>query len=518
MRAILPTRLPACACAFVSLIVSFVAGANAEPIALGRTKQLFFDDEVIERQQNVRRIVHPVRKHPGNPIVRADSPWEDERCSIYGSVVKDGSLFRMWYYTSIAERPSDNRTSTTGVAYAESRDGLHWTKPELDFITIGARKTNLLFERGRSDQQGQTIPHFHELLGVHKSAKSAEYRMGVLSIERPYSGPSEDPFHKGERRGFGVATSRDGLTWTSVNPFTTDSICDGDSHWMFDEGHDRFVLYGRTKHRSEELIRNWTSRGQHAEWVSRHYWGRAVARVESPDFVQWNHTEPEDAPIVMSADEQDDAGTEIYSMMVFPYESVYVGLVQVFHNQPDRSHLDFQLAVSRDTVHFERVGERATFLPCGDVGTWDRFNNSIATNPPIRVGDELWFYYSGRSRRHGPYFGDDAGVDEGAIGVASIPVDRFVSVAGSYNDAQLTTKPLLIKNKSLFVNAQSQFGRIQVEVVDLNGRVLGTSNSIQTDGVRQRVRWKDQGLELGARPVRLRFSLENAHLFAFWSE
>ena len=114
-------------------------------------------------------------------------------------------------------------------------------------------------------------------------------------------------------------------------------------------------------------------------------------------------------------------GTETYGMMVFPYESVYIGLVRVFHNQPGQSYLDVQLAVSRDSIHFSRVGDRSPFIPVGPIGSWDRFNNSIANNPPIVIGDELRFYYAGRTYRHGPYEGPDEGFSGGAIGMATIP-------------------------------------------------------------------------------------------------
>jgi len=114
-----------------------------------------------------------------------------------------------------------------------------------------------------------------------------------------------------------------------------------------------------------------------------------VARVESPDFIHWNITAPAEGPVVMTADTEDEPGTEVYSMLVFPYESVYIGLVQAFHNRPDKCHLDIQLAVSRDSIEFTRVGDRSAFLPCGPIGSWDRFNNSVANNPPIEVGDEL---------------------------------------------------------------------------------------------------------------------------------
>ena len=117
----------------------------------------------------------------------------------------------------------------------------------------------------------------------------------------------------------------------------------------------------------------------------------------------------------------------------------------MFYNCVDGTSLDVQLAVSRDGVHFERVGDRAPFIPCGGVGQWNRFNNAIADNRPIEMSDELWFYYSGRTYRHNPYKGTDSG-DEinplGAIGVASIKRDRFVSLSASFDGGTIVTKPV----------------------------------------------------------------------------
>jgi hypothetical protein len=504
--------------ASTSITLFHVLPVNAsEPIIIDQTKQLFLDDEIIETKNKIQRIIHPVTKHPANPILEADSPWEDKRCLLYGSVIKENKSFRMWYYTSIKERPKENRKSTTGVAYAESQDGIHWNKPELGLLKINGMKTNLLLERDRPQQPGHPFPYFYELFGVQKSPKTNQYMMGFLSIQHPYSGPSEDPFHKRARRGLGLATSPDGINWKIKNSFVTDSICDGDTHFMYDPKGDRFVLYGRTKVRSEKLLKAWEGKN-YSDWAQKNYWGRVVARVESPDMIHWNHTKPKKAPVVMSADEKDEAGTEIYSMMVFPYESVYIGLIQIFHNQPDQSHLDFQLAVSRDTIHFERVGDRTTFLPCGGIGEWDRFNNSIATNPPIRVGNELRFYYGGRSYRHGPYNGDDNGVIEGGIGLATIPIDRFVSLSGSYNNANFVTKPLLIKNKNFYLNANSKFGKIKVEILNLDNQVIAKSVVLQSDELKQQIEWEEGNIPGGNQPVRLRFSLENAHLYSFWTE
>ena len=133
--------------------------------------------------------------------------------------------------------------------------------------------------------------------------------MGFLSIQRDYRGPREDPFHRGQRRGLGVATSADGIHWQLADNWATEAICDGGTHWMWDPKSSKYLLYGRTKHVAPEVTKAW---GEN-DWVRRYFWGRAVARVESADFLQWDITDPGAAPVVMAADADDPPGTEIYS-------------------------------------------------------------------------------------------------------------------------------------------------------------------------------------------------------------
>jgi hypothetical protein len=99
----------------------------------------------------------------------------------------------------------------------------------------------------------------------------------------------------------------------------------------------------------------WRSNDWFKEWFS----GRAVARVESADFLNWDYTKPATAPVVVTADLEDKPGTEIYSMKVFYYEGIFIGLVQVFHATPDEGTIDVQLAISRDSLQFTWVGDRS---------------------------------------------------------------------------------------------------------------------------------------------------------------
>ena len=488
-----------------------LGGTACAEIPLNAAKQLFLDDSVIAEKHNVQRVIHSAQKYTDNPVLRATETWEGPVSIVYGSVLRDQERFRCWYLTY-------EKDGTKAVAYAESDDGIRWQKPRLDFHRTDGDSTNVLIRVGADANAPNAMPDFLELFGVHKDPTdpdpSRRYKMGFLSLQRDYQGPQEDPFHRGQRRGLGVAASADGLRWQLIDSWTTDAICDGATHWMFDKAHARYVLYGRTKLRAPELLKAWKAN----DWVSRYYWGRVVARVESPDFVHWDHKAPASAPVVLAPDAEDSPGTEIYSMNVFPYESVYIGLVQVFHNQPDSCQLDIQLAVSHDSVHFERVGDRSPFIAVGGVGDWDRFNISLANNPPIAAAEGLRFYYGGRNQRHSPYQGSDKGERFGGIGFATIRPDRFVSLQSSFEGGTILTKPLTMVGEALYLNAKSDFGSVVVEVLSGDRSVVAKSESIQVDATRIPVRWQDGTWKRTARPVQLRITLKNAHLFAFWCE
>jgi hypothetical protein len=280
---------------------------------------------------------------------------------------------------------------------------------------------------------------------------------------------------------------------------------------MFDPARGKYALYGRTLQSRPEVVAAWQTNDWFKQWFS----GRAVARVESSDFLNWDFTRPETAPVVMTADLLDRPGTEIYSMKVFPYEGIYLGLVQVFHATPDDPTLDVQLAVSHDGIHFTRVGDRGPFLPLGRVGSWDRFNLSLANNDPIVVGDELRFYYGGRMYRHSPYAGPDKGPERSGIGFASLKRDRFVALEASFDGGEILTKPVALKGATLHLNAKSDFGEILVELRDANARRLARSEPIQCDSLDIPVRWS-AGFVPPDSPVTLRIQLKNARLFALW--
>lgn len=476
------------------------------PLTIGSQRQLLLDDWLIERAENLTRRVCPVTKHPGNPIIRPEEGWEPRGYLLYGSVLHDDEegLWKLW---------AESREA--GVFYFTSPDGLHWERPELDLFPIEGRPCNrVTLPRAQTDQPGWRS--FTELFGVTKDPATPDparrYLMGWLWYDPQYDGPHQAPFHPGQRRALGAAFSPDGIHWTAVEEPVTYATCDGQTHWFRDDATGKYVLYGRTRHVDEAKR---AAQGDHPHFANN--WGRAVARAESPDFLHWT---PDEGELILTADALDGPLDEIYSMGVFPHEGLYIGLVQVYHNYPEGVWLDIQLAVSRDSVHFERLSDRSPFIPVGEVGAWDRFNNSVANNRPIPVGDELRFYYSGRSAVHNTVFrqaDDGKGVlpFDAAIGLGTVLRDRFAALQAGFDGGMLRTKPLIYAGSRLHLNAGCRFGIIDVALLGEDGAPLGSATVQGADAIDLPVQLPAIA-EYAGRPVRLELRVRNAQVYSFW--
>ena len=462
---------------------------NQPAIQINSTGQLFLDDYLIEQTENITRRINQVQKNPGGPVLVPDKPWEGNMALLFGSVIFDekDELYKIWYHCGGGH-----------VGYATSYNGLEWQKPALDVIIRNGQKTNLVIDRNK-------LGHFFEICGVVKDDFETDpdrrYKLGFVSIENNYTGPHRGRFHNSQRRGLGVATSPDGIHWKLENDFATDEICDI-SRFFRDEMLNRYVLFGRTKLLADDHEAGWKKWG----------WGRALTRLESTDFKSWSTGE-----MVMAADSNDPEGAEIYSMSVFPYSNIYIGCVQMFYGLPTQGNLDIQLASSRDGKNFSRVQPRGPFIPEGDIGDWDRFNISLGNLPPIEVNDELWFYYSGRSYRHGPYDGPDSGPHIGAIGLAKIKRGRFVSLEASFDGGTVITKPLTFNGKRLYINANSKYGSINIGLLDQENNLISDSQRTISglDSIRIPVPFKANLSDVSDKPIKIKFELKNAQLYGF---
>ena len=78
------------------------------------------------------------------------------------------------------------------------------------------------------------------------------------------------------------------------------------------------------------------------------------------------------------------------------------------------------LATSRDGFHWERTWDRQPFIDNGPAGSFDHGWVQVGVCPPIERGDDLWFYYTGRS------VGQAGGDCDPAVGLCRVKRDRFI--------------------------------------------------------------------------------------------
>jgi hypothetical protein len=461
-------------------------------------RQLFLDDVGIEKLTGLKPVVHPPTRHPKNPLITADTKWE-RGCQVYGTAIFDEQRqkFRMWYLTGPRDRGLkplkvdgvERPPHTTLVAYAESGDGIHWNKPNLGQFPYDGSKKNNLLKIGRWNAEGISVLFDPREKDTKRRWKAIYWDHGSGGWE-PRNGK---PFAMaGPHDGIHVAFSPDGIHWTPSkhNPVLK-VYSDTNQVVLFDPNIEKYVAFGRFG------------------------FGRRLARSESSDFEKWS--EPK---LVLQCDAQDGPQTQIYGTGIDLYEGLYLGMIWIYREGGD-GKIDTQLAVSRDGIRWNRVGDRATWLKLGPDDSWEG-GMARSVERIIRRGNQLYIYYCGV---HGPHTGPDfrkvVRKHSVAIGLVTLRRDGFVSLEAGDKTGTLLTKPFQLPSGQLRVNAKAKSqGRITLALCDKSGKPIkefSESKPVTGDVIEGTIRWSREIPEsLRGETVRLRFAIRNANLFSYW--
>jgi hypothetical protein len=458
-------------------------------LKLGKEKHLFIDDWSVAETRNIQFRFHRPEKHPKNPLIICDKAWEMSLIICQAvERMKDGKL-RMWYYSGDAQ--PENRKRSYGCI-AMSKDGINWEKPSLGI---------------------------HEHNGSKKNNISCpDAAIGVITDA---DDPRPDFRYVGKMRHQGTqgASSPDGIHWTNRGVIIPQSLDASSTHW--DPVRKKYVASIKLGYKN------------------RRYRGYA----ESDDFLNWT-----DTYLMSDIDELDVKGDNVYSMSMFRYESLYLGLCKIYHVRTSDT-CDVHLTVSHNCMHWERpfraIGgpkfdtkendvisypdpHTQPFIPTGPPGSWEYGNSDQAYTAPVRDGNRLLFYYTGRPVNHSGKHPDNCPRYKGkggSIGLATLRLDGFVSANADASGGFIITKPITLDGNSLYVNANAAKGHLKVEILDsrmkpLPGFELSNARAIKSDKVRLKCQWKNikNIPDLAGKTVRLKFHLDSARLFAFWSE
>lgn len=478
---------------------------------IGSRKQLLFDDRFVADARGVTRTMHSAMQHPA-PVLIADRPWEARGIGGYNTVLREpDGRFRMWYAAqTLGGLPQEGAGR---LCYAESKDGIHWEKPALGLLPFrGERQTNIVAPPlERQSLQGGTI--------YRDDRAPAEERYKLLTKFRA----TNAELAAGARNGLYAMHSPDGLRWRLYpNQPCSDVMCDTQNMFFWDERLDLYAAYTRVRE-TQHLDEAFKAAGRKGY--------RTVGRMTSPDFRTWSAQQ-----IVLEADAADlnvpspapfDAlrpRVDFYTNCAMKYQDaqdVYLMFPSAYYHWGENDFpamMDVQLLASRDGIHWERQGGRAPFLRKGLDGSAS--GGMIFANPwLIPMGDELWLYYAGTERTHG----SDAPGAKTGIFRATMRRDGFVSLDAGRAPGGFTTPPFTFQGSGLELNFDGGAGGwAQVEMQDaegrpLPGRGLGDCDALVGNSIRRRVSWRGSAAvgDTAGRPVRLRFVLCSARLYAF---
>lgn len=503
------------------------------PIDVGR--QLFVDDFLIE-STTLRREYHYPQKYAGNPILRPETDLELNRPSNATVRVVGGGLwwdptrrkFRMWYEAGFCN---------TG-AYAESADGLSWTRIPLDAKPGTNRFITESECRFPTDFWGETreVRTFDSWIVTPDFSRNDPYSHWFFFLRPP--GPEAQHFY--------VADSEDGCRF---NPLERRGKCGDASSLFWNPFRQKWIFSLRAEHGpwGKGGTRARTYRETDDFWEGTRWDFKLNASTK--DCVMWlqpDRNYPRDPKLKLQP--------QLYGFNAVAYESILVGTFEMWKG-PENSEIiktglpkltEVVFGYSRDGYHFHRPDNTPAIEAAGiDSGKWDAGYVRMSGSLFMIRDEKLWFYYSalkGNPNRLKPFADPkseaDLGFtpnycgcyDQGAIGVATLRRDGFVSLrpAVGTTRGELVTRPVKFTGCHLFVNAALPKGMLRAEIVDLVGKPLpgyelANSVAFTGDSVKTRMTWRGTTdlSPLVGQTVRFRFVLEGCALnegdfYAFW--
>ncbi|MBS3777522.1 MAG: hypothetical protein KGY70_20180 [Bacteroidales bacterium] len=441
--------------------------SDQKTIHIGNRRELFVDDYLIDKMNGAElRLHHPT---PREVCLVTDEPWEGNTCG-YFTIFQDDSLYRMYYRGSHSGEPEHREVT----CYAESKDGIHWKKPNLGLHEFNGSKANNIIW----DSLG--THNFTPFKDQNPDAKpEAKYKALARGKEEG-------------QHGLFAFQSPDGIHWSlmSDEPVITKGAFDSQNLAFWDPVRKEYREYHRD---FKEGIRD-------------------IRTAASDDFLHWSDPQWLEYPGA--------AKEHLYTNQIMPYyRAPHILLGFPTRYLGDRGSLTEGLFMSSlDRRTFKRRPEafiRPGLLP----GKWQNRSNYIwwglvETESPYPGGaDQLSLYvnegyYEGKSSRIRRY---------------TLRIDGFVSLSAPMEGGEMVTKPVIFSGDQLEINfSTSAAGSLKVELQDENGKpipgfTLDDCPEIYGDAIERTVEWNSNAdlSKLAGKPVRMRFVLKDADLYSF---
>ena len=438
-----------------------------------------FDSRAFPFKNNVELHLFPATK--SRLVLQPGPPGShDETLLYYGTVIRIGDTFHLWYNGNYGPmRPLNGfEHQKCVIAYATSKDGIHWVKPELGLVEFnGSRKNNIV------DFPVPTL--WSTCAIVFEPEDPNPDRRFKMVYEADYDGVLK----------FCVAFSKDGLHWvpSAKNPF---------EHYL--------EMAGIAKHQGLYYV-NGQSRGT----VHHQSSGRRLVTLASADFETWSPIGAVGLDRVpdLSGPSTDDRSNQ--------YEEVHVGaalwnrgnvLVAIYgqwHGEPvgdrRRTSIDLGLAITHDGMQFQEPIPNFRLIPAREQP-----GSPLDVAPALmqgqgmeNVGDETFYWYSLWRGNTGS-----------GVRLVTWPRDRLGALQPyKASGGQVISCPVQVTTDTvkLFLNASGlgDYSQIRLSLLDEGFKpIAGYSGNdaavVTVSGLRRPIAWKNGStLPNAGKPLRI---------------
>ncbi len=479
----------------------------AEPVDIGSNRELMLDDHLFSSVQRLGFRQHrPVEREI---TLDFSEPWEGRKAfgfsvTGYATVLTEPGRFRMYYASWYGHRLKPGDPSQQFTGYCESRDGIHWTRPNLNRVAFGGSKRNNILRQG-----GTTSHNFAPFIDTRPGVPANEKYKAVGGNGQAFAFVSADglewrklgetPFLDGTEK----ALDRYGAIHWGNNPANPRAILDSHNLAFWDGARKRYVFFFRAH--LPALDRE----GQEIKGTIR-----SVMMCTSKDFRTWSDIRPIDLGVPRQA-----WRTGLYTTSLQPYPrspGLLIGFPLL--TVPRRPFKGGSFGMSETGLMYSRDGERFTvtdeaFLPPGrDMRNWTKHGNMFGWGLARTAPDEWSMYYHQHDHQKTMH-----------LRRATLRLDGFVSLhAGRYPGGEAISRPLVFQGSELEINVSTGVGGgVRVGLIDaVSGQVIPgyeQSDEFYGDQIAHVVHWKGKKdvSKIAGQPVRMKLMMYDADLYSF---
>ncbi len=404
-------------------------------LQLAGKREVFWDDYLVDAEKTtaLHRVHQPVEQET---VLAHDVPWEGNKSDFHNIIVEPDGLLRMYYLGWSIDLPKEGDASISPISlcYAESRDGVHWTRPELDICTWdNGEKTNILID-GRA--QTYALDGFRAIRDDNPACPPHERYKGVMKVGAE----------------LWCFVSADGIHFEKGWFMTDKGWFDTLNNPIWDPVLGVYHCYIRNFHGSDDL--------EKAVRDIRYMW--------SKDFHEWSDPVPldfmggEDYPLYTN-------GVMIYErapqlFVGFPLR--YIDRYDWIDNYNRLCGVEARKIRCRMAPRYGTAVTDCVFMCSRDGKTWNRYDEAFM--PPGPENPDNWLYGDGyvalglveTPARHGAEteFSFYSVINEwnmerpAQVVRYTLRKDGFVSLNAPYAGATVVTRPFTFGGQGLSLN------------------------------------------------------------------